>query len=218
MVKLLSGLLLAVSLAQGVFAHMSVVSPPPRSGIIADELEKPCGGANSLTRNVTTVSDSEPLNFVLAPGHGSGNIILSYFTDITVTENSVAVFMDSTDVPKAGKYEIPVTFDKYGLKNGQDIVVQAIYNGTDSGETEEYYVCFDIKLSADASASADDSSDGTDTASDSETGGDNGLDSSSHSDNTVTSSAASLHSQSGLSMTKLALGTALGLIAAAGFF
>ncbi|KAJ2660085.1 hypothetical protein IWW48_003137 [Coemansia sp. RSA 1200] len=218
MIKLLSGLLLAASLAQSAFAHMSVISPPPRSGIVADQLEKPCGGANSLTKNVTTVSDSEPLNFVLKPGHGTGNIIFSYFTDITVTENSVAVFMDSTDVPKAGKYEIPVIFDKYGLKNGQNIVVQAIYNGTDDGKTEEYYACFDVKLSADASASAEDSSDETNAASDSETGGDNGLDSSDHSDNTETSSAASLHPQSGLSMTKLALGTALGLFAAAGFF
>ncbi|KAJ2556953.1 hypothetical protein EV175_001657 [Coemansia sp. RSA 1933] len=200
--KLLFGLLLAVaSLLQCAYAHMAVISPPPRSGIIANELTKPCGGANSLTTNVTTVSDSVPFNFVLVPEHGTGNIILSYFTDITVTNSSVAVFMESTDVPKAGQYEIPVTFDTYGLQNGQEIVVQAVYNGTDSGETEEYYVCFDIKLSADAASS-------------SESDGNDGLDSSTEDSS---SSAMSLL-QSTPSMTKLAFGVALGLFAAVGFF
>ncbi|KAJ2088494.1 hypothetical protein IW138_004182 [Coemansia sp. RSA 986] len=189
---------------------MNVISPPPRSGIVANELEKPCGGANTLTKNVTAVSDSSPFNFVLRPSHGTGNIILSYFTDATVTESSVPVFMESTDVPKAGEYKIPVTFDKYGLHNGQSIVVQAIYNGTDSGETEEYYVCFDIKLSADASNSAAESGDETNTASNSESGGDDGLDSSTeHS----SSSAMSLLQSSPL-MAKLALG----IFAAAAFF
>ncbi|KAJ1800974.1 hypothetical protein LPJ59_000659 [Coemansia sp. RSA 2399] len=209
MVKLFSGLFLAASLVQCAYAHMSVISPPPRSGIIANELQKPCGGANTLTTNVTTVSDSVPLNFVLEPLHGTGNIILSYFTDPTVTNSSVSVFMESTDVPKAGQYEIPVTFDNYGLQNGQAIVVQAVYNGTDSGETEEYYACFDIKLSADASTS----SGSPDAESNGESGGEDGIDSSSE----HKSSAMSLL-QSGPSMTKLALGTAISLFAAAGFF
>ncbi|KAJ2842007.1 hypothetical protein GGI22_007697, partial [Coemansia erecta] len=97
----------------------------------ANELQKPCGGANTLTTNVTTVSASVPFNFMLKPSHGTGNIVLSYFTDSTVTNSSVPVFIESTDVPKAGQYKIPVTFDNHGLQNGQAIVVQAIYNGTD---------------------------------------------------------------------------------------
>ncbi|KAJ1876841.1 hypothetical protein LPJ71_011404, partial [Coemansia sp. S17] len=49
-------------------------------------------------------------------------------------------------IPKAGTYNTTLDFAKAGLKNGQSIVVQAIYNGTDAGKTEAYYVCFDVKL------------------------------------------------------------------------
>ncbi|KAJ1989280.1 hypothetical protein GGI25_004822 [Coemansia spiralis] len=209
MVKLLAGILFAAVLAQSAFAHMQIISPSPRNGVVADELSQPCGGINTPTKNVTTVSDSETFNFVLRPSHGTGNIVLSYSTVTTVSANSAWQFMSSTDVPVANTYKIPVKFNTYNLTNGESIVVQAIYNGTDDNETEKYYACFDVKLSADASSSSGSATEG-------ESGGEDGLDTSTNSKD-HSSSATSLTGSS-LCTAKAVFGAAFGLLVAAAAF
>ncbi|KAJ2757028.1 hypothetical protein GGI19_000381 [Coemansia pectinata] len=146
MVKLFTALLASAALLQGALGHMQVISPPPRSGIVADELYKPCGGGNTLTTNVTTYDVNSKPVFVLRPGHGTGNLIFNYFTELTITNDTKSFPLADIQIPKAGTYNTTLDFAKAGLKNGQSIVVQAIYNGTDSGKTEAYYVCFDVKL------------------------------------------------------------------------
>ncbi|KAJ1868948.1 hypothetical protein H4R99_005731 [Coemansia sp. RSA 1722] len=160
MVKIFASAVAAFALVQSACAHMAVISPPPRNGVIGDELLKPCGGGNEVTRNVTTFSVDSTSNFVLRPSHGTGNLIFNYFTDLTVTNNSVAHPLANIEIPKADTYDTPIDFGKAGLKNGQQIVVQAIYNGTDDGETVPYYVCFDVKLGEVEDASSDANSDG----------------------------------------------------------
>ncbi|KAJ2780499.1 hypothetical protein GGI15_003522 [Coemansia interrupta] len=160
MVKIFASAVAAAALLQSAYAHMAVISPPPRSGIVANELLKPCGGGNDVVaKNTTTfsVASGSTNNFILRPSHGSGNLIFNYFTDLTVTNNSVAHPLDNVPIPAAGTYETALDFAKAGLKSGQQIVVQAIYNGTDSGETEEYYVCFDVKLTDEIIESSSDS-------------------------------------------------------------
>ncbi|KAJ1851990.1 hypothetical protein LPJ73_002912 [Coemansia sp. RSA 2703] len=159
MVKIFASAVAAAALLQSAFAHMAVISPPPRSGIVANELIKPCGGGNDVVaKNTTTFSvASSNNNFVLRPSHGTGNLIFNYFTDLTVTNNSIAHPLDNIQIPAAGTYDTKIDFAKAGLKAGQQIVVQAIYNGTDSGETEEYYVCFDVKLTDEIIESSSDS-------------------------------------------------------------
>ncbi|KAJ1966485.1 hypothetical protein GGI12_000060 [Dipsacomyces acuminosporus] len=211
MVKLFSGLLAASALVYGASAHMKVISPKPRSGIVADELIKPCGGGNTPTANVTTYAiDSKPV-FSLRPGHGSGNLIFNYFTDLTVTNDTKAYPLENIPIPKAGDYNTTLDFAKAGLKPGQSIVVQAIYNGTDEGKTEQYYVCFDVKIARAGEASASASSPAS-----SETGALSGLESAS-----ATGSAkapASSSKPNSASSVKAALGAALGLLAAAAAF
>ncbi|KAI8325621.1 hypothetical protein GQ54DRAFT_254505, partial [Martensiomyces pterosporus] len=207
MVKLFSGLLAAAALLQGAVAHMSVISPPPRSGIIANELIKPCGGGNTPTTNVTTYAiDSNPV-FVLRPGHGSGNLIFNYFTDLTVTNDTKAYPLDNVPIPAAGVYNTTLNFAKAGLKAGQSIVVQAIYNGTDEGTTDQYYVCFDIKLAKSGEASGTASSPAS-----SETGALHGLESSTAA---ATSAPASSTKPNSATSVKAAMGAALGFFVAA---
>ncbi|KAJ2328899.1 hypothetical protein GGI00_004075 [Coemansia sp. RSA 2681] len=154
MVKLFATLLASAALLHSALGHMSVISPPPRSGIVANQLLRPCGGGNTLTTNVTTYDvDSKPV-FVLRPGHGAGNLIFNYFTDLTVTNDTKALPLADVPIPKPGTYNTTLDFAKAGLKNGQSIVVQAIFNGTDSGKTEQFYVCFDVKLAGIASGSS----------------------------------------------------------------
>ncbi|KAJ2160216.1 hypothetical protein GGF46_002425 [Coemansia sp. RSA 552] len=160
MVKVLSAVSAAAAvLLHGASAHMQVISPPPRSGVMGDQLLRPCGGGNEPTKNVTTFAASGDSEFELRPSHGTGNIIYSYFTDATVTNSSEAHKLDDIEVPEPGTYKTKLDFSKAGLKAGQDIVVQAIYNGTDDGKTEQYYVCFDIKLVDEAESSGDSESD-----------------------------------------------------------
>ncbi|KAJ2013797.1 hypothetical protein IW146_009176 [Coemansia sp. RSA 922] len=146
MVKLFTALIASAALLQGALGHMQVISPSPRSGIVADEIYKPCGGGNTLTTNVTTYDVNSKPVFVLRPGHGSGNLIFNYFTELTITNDTKSFPLADIPIPKAGTYNTTLDFAKAGLKNGQSIVVQAIYNGTDAGKTEAYYVCFDVKL------------------------------------------------------------------------
>ncbi|KAJ1995321.1 hypothetical protein GGI04_005840 [Coemansia thaxteri] len=203
MVKLLAALLASAALLQCASAHMSVISPPPRSGIIANELIKPCGGGNTLTKNVTTYDANSGALFVLRPGHGTGNLLFNYFTDLTVTNDTKSFPLANVPIPVAGTYNTTLDFAKAGLKNGQSIVVQAIYNGTDSGNTDQYYVCFDVKL---ASASSTAGPGATHTASDIES--DSGLD-------TQASQAKTTKTSGAVSSVKAALGAFIGLAVAA---
>ncbi|KAJ1648073.1 hypothetical protein J3B02_002108 [Coemansia erecta] len=157
MVKIFaSAAVTAFALVQSACAHMAVISPPPRSGIIGNELLKPCGGGNQVVdRNITTFAVDSTSNFVLRPSHGTGNLIFNYFTDLDVTNSSKAYPLDDVPISKPDTYTVPIDFAKAGLKDGQHIVVQAIYNGTDDGETEQYYVCFDVKLGEVESAGSD---------------------------------------------------------------
>ncbi|KAJ2141443.1 hypothetical protein IW136_002275 [Coemansia sp. RSA 678] len=197
MVKFFASALAAVALIQGACAHMQVISPSPRSGIVADELIAPCGGGNVETKNITTFAVSGDSEFVLRPSHGTGNLIFSYFTDLTVTNSSKAYPLKDVPIPKAGTYTTTIDFADAKLKSGQHIVVQAIYNGTDEGKTEKYHVCFDVKLADKAESSA-----GTES---SETEGESGLDSDSDS-----SSASSL--------TASAISAAIGMLVVAAAF
>ncbi|KAJ2078297.1 hypothetical protein H4R24_004574 [Coemansia sp. RSA 988] len=188
MVKLLASGIATIAFLQSAWAHMSVISPPPRSGITADELIGPCGGANSLTKNVTTFAVDGDSEFVLRPGHGKGNLIFSYFTDEKVDNSTKAHPLKDVPVPKPDTYKTTINFSDAGLKSGDQIVVQAIYNGTDEGKTEEYYACFDVKLADEA----------------------NGNDES-------TSSSSSLFAASTIT-TKIVFGTAFSLLVAAAAF
>ncbi|KAJ1723617.1 hypothetical protein LPJ53_002057 [Coemansia erecta] len=206
MVKIFASAVAAAALLQSAYAHMAVISPPPRSGIVANELNKPCGGGNDVVaNNITTfsVASGSTNNFVLRPSHGTGNLIFNYFTDLTVTNNSVAYPLDDVPIPVAGTYETSLDFAKAGLKAGQHIVVQAIYNGTDSGDTEEYYVCFDVELSDEIIESASDSKNDSDSDSDD----DDELDS-------VESTKSGSPKAAAIS-TKAVLGAAAGLLVAA---
>ncbi|KAJ2808547.1 hypothetical protein H4S07_003397 [Coemansia furcata] len=158
MVKLFAALLASAALLQGALGHMQVISPPPRSGIVANELIKPCGGGNTLTTNVTTYDVNSKPVFVLRPSHGSGNLIFNYFTELTITNDTKPFPLANIPIPKADTYNTTLDFAKAGLKNGQSIVVQAIYNGTDSGVTDQYYVCFDVKLAGISSTATSDTS------------------------------------------------------------
>ncbi|KAJ2795491.1 hypothetical protein H4R20_005859 [Coemansia guatemalensis] len=202
MVKLLASGIATIALLQSAWAHMQVISPSPRSGITADQLIGPCGGANSLTKNVTTFAVDGDSEFVLRAGHGTGNIIFSYFTVETVDNNTKAHSLKDVPVPKPDTYNTTINFSESGLKSGDQIVVQAIYNGTDEGETEEYYVCFDVKLADEASGSDD----GSDTESEEDSSTD---------DNT--SSSSSLFATSTIT-TKAVFGTAFSLLVAAAAF
>ncbi|KAJ2910736.1 hypothetical protein GGI21_000556 [Coemansia aciculifera] len=202
MVKLFAALLASAALVHSALGHMQVISPPPRSGIIANELNKPCGGANTLTTNVTTYDVNSNPVFVLRPSHGTGNIIFNYFTDLTVTNDTKSYPLANVPVPVAGTYNTTIDFAKAGLKDGQSIVVQAIYNGTDSGATEEYYVCFDIKLASLTTGSSTGSS-STPTQSSTPTS------SSTKSSTTKSNNASSI---------KAVLGSAFGLAVAAALF
>ncbi|KAJ2726816.1 hypothetical protein GGI07_000327 [Coemansia sp. Benny D115] len=214
MVKIFASAIATAALLQSTLAHMLVVSPPPRSGVVSDELLKPCGGGNTfVARNATTFSVDAPGEFVLRPGHGKGNLIFSYFTEQTITNDTKATFLQSVDVPEPKTYNTTLDFAKAGLKNGQDIVVQAIYNGTDDGVTEEYYVCFDVKLadvssaseSASASKSDDSKSDSKDESKTSSDDKDEDKDKSSSTSGALTSTISA----------KAVLGAAVGVLAAA---
>ncbi|KAJ2746402.1 hypothetical protein GGI20_001398 [Coemansia sp. BCRC 34301] len=146
MVKLFTTLLASAALFHSALGHMRVISPPPRSGIVGDQLYKPCGGGNVVTKNVTTYDVDTKALFVLRPGHGAGNLIFNYFTDLTITNDTKSFPLADIAVPKPDTYNTTLDFAKAGLKNGQSIVVQAIFNGTDEGKTEQYYACFDVKL------------------------------------------------------------------------
>ncbi|KAJ2828303.1 hypothetical protein IWW50_001454 [Coemansia erecta] len=185
MVKLFASALAALALLQGASAHMQVISPSPRSGVVGDELIAPCGGGNIVTKNITTFAASGDSEFVLRPSHGTGNLIFSYFTDLTVTNSSKALPLKDIPIPKPDTYKTTIDFADAKLKSGQQIVVQAIYNGTDDGKTEQYYVCFDVKLADKAEPSADASE------SESESDGESGLDSSSSGASSLTASAIS---------------------------
>ncbi|KAJ2783667.1 hypothetical protein H4R18_001577 [Coemansia javaensis] len=191
MLKSIATTVAAVALFQGALAHMGVISPPPRNGVVADELQRPCGGGNTPTKNVTTFAVDGDSEFVLRPGHGTGNILFNYFTDTTVTNDTKSYPLANVPVPKPGNYTTKLDFGKAGLKAGQSIVVQAIFNGTDEGKTEQYYVCFDVKLAADSSGSSD-----------------------SESSNTKTSDTNTSDTHSGASP-KVVFGAAIGLLAAA---
>ncbi|KAJ2704942.1 hypothetical protein H4R19_005182 [Coemansia spiralis] len=193
MVKLLSSAVAAAVIAQSAWAHMSVIAPPPRSGIVKDELIAPCGGGNVPTKNMTTFSVNGNSDFVLRPGHGSGNLIFSYFLDTTVTNDTKAHLLKDVPIPKPDTYTTTIDFAAAGLKAGQQIVVQAIYNGTDDGKTDKYYVCFDVKLSGASPASA------------------------SHEEHESHSSSASSLATHALSL-KAVLGATAGLLVAAAMF
>ncbi|KAJ2616418.1 hypothetical protein H4S08_000809 [Coemansia sp. RSA 1365] len=193
MVKLLANGIATIALFQSAWAHMQVISPPPRSGITADQLSGPCGGVNSLTKNVTTFAVDGDSEFVLRPGHGAGNLIFSYFTDETVDNKTKAYSLKDVPVSKPDTYNTTINFSDAGLKSGDQIVVQAIYNGTDDGKTEQYYACFDVKLTGKAS-----------------NGKDNG-------DDDGTSSASSLFAASAIT-TKAVLCTAFSLLVATAVF
>ncbi|KAJ1883730.1 hypothetical protein LPJ66_010950 [Kickxella alabastrina] len=209
MVKIFATAIATAALLQCAWAHMGIISPPPRSGIVGDQLNKPCGGSNALTRNVTTFSVDALNDFVLRPSHGTGNLIFNYFTDITVTNDSIAHPIIDVPIPAPNTYTTPLDFAKAGLKNGQSIVVQAIYNGTDHDETEQYYVCFDVKLSADADTVKSDSADDKESE-------DAGLDSKTDdAKDESKSSSSSSAPKSALVSTKAVIGAAAGLLVAA---
>ncbi|KAJ1958033.1 hypothetical protein EC988_000529 [Linderina pennispora] len=200
--KFFTGLVAAAAIAQGAFAHMGVIAPKPRSGVVADELIAPCGGGNTLTKNVTTAAVGSKTLFSLKPGHGSGNLIFSYFTDLTVTNDTKATHLLDVQVPQPGIYNTTIDFAQHDLKAGQNIVVQAVYNCTDDGNNEKFYVCFDVSVadSASASSAAEPSSEG---------GAESGLDK---------STAAPAKSSTGSASTlKIALGSAVAMLLAAAF-
>ncbi|KAJ2792976.1 hypothetical protein H4R21_006075, partial [Coemansia helicoidea] len=147
MVKLLSSAVVAAAaIAQGAWAHMKVIAPPPRVGDTKDQLIAPCGGGNVPTKNLTTFSVNGDSEFVLRPGHGTGNLIFNYFLDTTVTNDSVAHPLKDVPMPKPDTYSTKIDFAAAGLKAGQQIVVQAINNVTDDGKNSQFYACFDVKL------------------------------------------------------------------------
>ncbi|KAJ2490131.1 hypothetical protein IWW37_003399 [Coemansia sp. RSA 2050] len=206
MVKLLATLLASAALLQGALGHMAVISPPPRSGIVANQLLKPCGGGNTLTTNVTTYDvDSKPV-FVLRPGHGVGNLIFNYFTESTITNDTKSFPLADVPVPKPGTYNTTLDFAKAGLKNGQSIVVQAIFNGTDDGKTEAYYACFDVKLARLSTGSSSATASGTSSAPTSTAASDSG---------SSKSKSESESSKSAASSIQAAFGAILGLAIAA---
>ncbi|KAJ1735514.1 hypothetical protein LPJ61_000507 [Coemansia biformis] len=197
---------------------MSVIAPPPRSGITADELIRPCGGANEPTKNLTTFGVGDQSEFILRPGHGSGNIIFNYFLDTTVSNDTKSYPLANVPIPQPGTYTTKIDFASAGLKSGQQIVVQAIYNGTDSGKTEEYYVCFDVKLAdkAPSSASGEDHSSANNGDHSSANNGDHS--SASNGGHSSETSAASSFAMQVVSL-KAALGAAAaGLLVAAAAF
>ncbi|KAJ2381379.1 hypothetical protein H4S02_006232 [Coemansia sp. RSA 2611] len=199
MVKLFASAIAAVALLQGACAHMLVDSPPPRSGVVANELIAPCGGANEVTKNITTFAVSGDSEFVLRPGHDSGELIFNYFTDLTVTNSSKAFPLKTVPVPKPDTYTTTLDFSDAKLKSDQQIVVQAIYKATTDTGTEEYYVCFDVKLAEKAESASNSET--------SESDGESGLDSGSDSDTSAASSFAAS-----------TIGAALGLLAVAAAF
>ncbi|KAJ2415792.1 hypothetical protein GGI10_001452 [Coemansia sp. RSA 2530] len=220
MVKLFATLLASAALLQGALGHMAVISPPPRSGIVANQLLKPCGGGNTLTTNVTTYDVDSKSVFVLRPGHGAGNLIFNYFTDSTITNDTKSFPLADVPVPKPGTYNTTLDFAKAGLKNGQSIVVQAIFNGTDDGKTEEYYVCFDVKLASLSTGSSSATTSGTSAAPTSTTASNSGSSKSkpepeSKSKSDSESESGSDTSKSAASSIQAALGAILGLAIAA---
>lgn len=221
MVKLTSGLLLPLlsgaALLQGACAHMKVISPSPRNGAIKDELNKPCGGINTPTKNITTFdANSSDSEFILRPSHGTGNLIFNYYTDLTVTNNTKSFPLDNVPIPTPGTYKTKLDFSKAGLKNGQSIVVQAIYNGTDHGETEEYYACFDIKLAPSSnSGSESESEPESDSKMDSNTDSMSASTSMTKTESS-TSSETSDHTSGAVSLVTAGVSAALGLLVAVG--
>ncbi|KAJ1826990.1 hypothetical protein LPJ56_001902 [Coemansia sp. RSA 2599] len=205
MVKVFASAVAALALVQSAYAHMGIISPLPRSGIIGNQLLKPCGGGNEVVdRNITTFSVDSTNLFSLRPSHGTGNLIFNYFTDLDVTNDTVAHPLEDIKIDKPGTYNTTLDFAKAGLKNGQQIVVQAIYNGTDDGETEQYYVCFDVKLAEIEESGSDSKESSSDSKDSSET--EKGEDSQSSSSGSVQSASVSA---------KAVLGAAAGLLVAA---
>ncbi|KAJ1945124.1 hypothetical protein FBU59_002405 [Linderina macrospora] len=200
--KFFTGLVAAAAIAQGAFAHMGVIAPKPRSGVVADELLAPCGGGNTLTKNVTTAAVGTSTLFSLKPGHGQGTLIFNYFTDLTVTNDTKATLLQQVDIPTPGIYNTTIDFSKHGLKAGQNIVVQAVYDMTEGSDNEKFYVCFDVAVADSASASAD-------AEPSSEGGAESGLDK---------SSAAKPKSTTGSASTlTVAVGSAVFMLLAAAF-
>ncbi|KAI9474673.1 hypothetical protein LPJ78_003374 [Coemansia sp. RSA 989] len=164
MVKFFALASAAATLLQSAYAHMSIISPPPRSGVVADEIYAPCGNGNTPTSNITTFAVEGNSEFVLRPGHGTGTLTFSYFTDLTVTNSSTAHLLKEVPVPKPDTYTTDIDFSKANLKSGDHIVVQAVYNATTDGKVELFYACFDVQLADEASSKDEgDATDGLDS-------------------------------------------------------